>query len=88
MYVELPDVGAEFDKGDSFGSVESVKAASDLYLPVGGTILEVNEKLNDEPSLINSDAESGGWICKIEIKDPAEAETLMDSTAYEEFSQQ
>ena len=84
VYIDLPEVGDTFDKGDSFGSVESVKAASDVYCPVGGKIVEVNSKLSDEPSLVNSEAESGAWFVKIEIKDPAELEGLLDPAQYKE----
>ena len=75
-------MGDEFEKGDSFGSVESVKAASDVYCPVGGTIVEINDKLSDEPGLVNSDAEGGAWFIKIEIKDKSELDGLLDPAAY------
>jgi glycine cleavage system H protein len=85
VYVELPDVGASFDKGAAFGVVESVKAASDIYMPVGGAITEVNKALEDNPELINSSPYDEGWIIKFTIKDAAEAGDLMDSAAYIQY---
>jgi len=84
VFVELPSVGDEFDSGDSFGSVESVKAASDVYAPVSGTIIEINENLDDSPELVNSSAEDEAWFVKIEMNDTAEVNDLMDEVAYEE----
>lgn len=84
MFVDLPEVGDEFEKGDSFGSVESVKAASDVYAPVSGKVVEVNEALSDEPGLVNSSAEEGAWFIKIEVSDKGELEDLMDAAAYKE----
>merc|ERR1711879_1855 len=83
VYVDLPEVGDDFEKGDSFGSVESVKAASDVYCPVSGTVTEVNEVLSDEPGVVNKEAEEGGWFIKIELSSPEEVEELMTETAYE-----
>jgi glycine cleavage system H protein len=82
--VDLPEVGDSFEKGDSFGSVESVKAASDVYAPVSGTILEVNEGLSDEPGIVNSSPEENGWFIKIEMDDESELEDLMKPDAYKE----
>lgn len=82
-FVELPPVGASFNKGDTFGVVESVKAASDLYMPVTGEIVEINESLENEPQQINEDAYHSGWILKVKINDPSELESLMDYTAYQ-----
>jgi glycine cleavage system H protein len=82
--VDLPEVGDDFEKGDSFGSVESVKAASDVYVPISGTCVEINETLSDEPGLVNSDAESNAWFIKMEISDESELESLMDAAAYKE----
>ncbi|MGK3737420.1 MAG: glycine cleavage system H protein [Bacillariaceae sp.] len=79
----MPDVGDEFDAGDSFGSVESVKAASDVYAPVSGTVVEINEALNDSPELVNSSAEGDAWFIKIEMTDTSETNKLMDETDYE-----
>lgn len=84
VFVDLPEVGDEFDKGDSFGSVESVKAASDVYAPVSGTVVEINEKLNDDPGLVNSEAEGEAWFIKIEIKDKSELDDMMSADAYKE----
>jgi glycine cleavage system H protein len=82
VFIDLPEVGDEFDKGDSFGSVESVKAASDVYAPVGGRVVEINDKLSDEPGLVNTDAEGDAWFMKIEIKKPSELDGLLDAAAY------
>ena len=82
-YVQLPKVGATFAAGQTFGVVESVKAASDLYLPVAGTILEVNTALDAAPETVNQDAYTGGWILKLKLADPASVSTLLDAAAYE-----
>ncbi len=81
VYVDMPEVDDEFEAGEEFGAVESVKAASDLFMPVGGTVVEVNENLVDNPRLINEDA-IANWIIKIEIADPAQLDELMDEEAY------
>ena len=83
-YVDLPDVDDEFEKGEEFGALESVKAASDLYCPVSGTVIEVNEALDDEPEKINEDA-FGSWIIKVRMSDPGELEGLLDAAAYTKF---
>jgi len=85
VYVELPSVGDSIKKGDSFGSVESVKAASDLYTPVGGTVTEVNSALEDSPELINSDPYGKGWIVKLKLAGAPDLSGLMDATAYAEY---
>jgi len=85
VFVELPEVGAHVEKGNAFGAVESVKAASDLLLPVSGTVVEVNDQLNDEPELLNSSPYDKGWIIKIQVDDASEAESLMDADAYAEY---
>jgi glycine cleavage system H protein len=82
VFVELPDVGVELAKGKPFGTVESVKAQSDLNMPVSGKIIAVNDKLKDQPELLNSAPYGDGWIIKIEVKDAAEAGDLMDAAAY------
>jgi glycine cleavage system H protein len=82
VFMELPDVGAEFAKGKSFGTVESVKAASDLVMPVSGTVIAINEALRTQPELINASPYGEGWIIKIQVKDAAEANDLMDADAY------
>jgi glycine cleavage system H protein len=83
VFVELPEVGATFDTGDSFGTVESVKAVSDLYTPVGGEILEVNEVLNDQPEKINEDPYGEGWIVKLHVSD--EGSRLLSASDYEKL---
>jgi glycine cleavage system H protein len=84
VFVESPKVGDKIEKGKVFGSVESVKAVSDLYAPVSGTVTAVNEELASAPEKINTDAHAA-WIMKIELSDAAEAEGLMDAAAYEAF---
>ncbi len=84
VYVDLPEVDDEVSAGEEFGAVESVKAASDLNSPVSGTVVEVNEALEDTPELINKDAFEN-WIIKVELSDKAELDNLMDAKAYEEF---
>jgi glycine cleavage system H protein len=83
--VELPHVGAQVQKDGAVGVVESVKAASDLYSPVSGEILGVNEALSGKPELVNQDAEGAGWIYKIKLAKPSELDTLMDRDAYLAF---
>ncbi len=82
VYVELPNVGAKLSKGDEVAVIESVKAASELYSPVSGEVVEVNEALNDEPALVNSDAQGGGWIFKISLSDKSELDEMMDEATY------
>lgn len=84
VYVDMPDVDDEVEAGDDFGAVESVKAASDLTSPVSGTVVEVNEALEEAPELINKDA-FGNWIIKLQLSDKTELDRLMDAKAYEEF---
>ena len=84
VYVDMPDVDDDVEAGAEFGAVESVKAASDLYSPVSGTVVEVNEALEDAPELINQDAYES-WIIKVEMSDQSELDNLMDAAAYEEF---
>lgn len=84
VYVDMPDVDDDVEAGTEFGAVESVKAASDLISPVSGTVIEVNESLEDAPELINQDAYEN-WIIKVELSDKAELDNLMDAKAYEEF---
>ena len=81
-YVDMPEVDDELAAGDEFGAVESVKAASDLYSPVSGIVIEVNEELEDAPELLNVDA-FANWIMKVQMSDPSELESLMDAAAYE-----
>ena len=84
VYVDMPEVDDEVAAGEEFGAVESVKAASDLYSPVSGTVVEINEALDDEPELINQDAFEN-WIIKVELSDKSELDALMDAKAYEAF---
>jgi glycine cleavage system H protein len=84
VYVDMPEVDDEVTAGEEFGAVESVKAASDLNAPVSGTVVEVNEALDDQPELINADAYAN-WIIKVEMSNPTELEQLMDAAAYEQF---
>jgi glycine cleavage system H protein len=82
VFVELPETGSSFDKGEEFGSVESVKAVSELYMPLSGEIVEINPDLEDAPEQVNSDPYGSGWMLKIKIADMAEFEALMDKDAY------
>jgi glycine cleavage system H protein len=82
VFVELPEEGATFEAGDSFGTVESVKAVSDLYSPVGGEVVEVNEALNDSPEKINEDPYGDGWIIKLRISDEGD---LLSASDYEQL---
>jgi len=81
-YVQLPKVGAVLKAGETFGTVESVKAASDLYCPAGGTVTEVNASLAQAPETVNRDPYGAGWLLKLKLSDPAEAAALMDAAAY------
>jgi glycine cleavage system H protein len=85
VFVDLPAVGATFKKGDVAGVVESVKAASDLFIPVSGEIVEVNEALRADPSLANSDPLGAGWFFRMALADPAETSALLDQAAYDEL---
>lgn len=82
VFIELPEAGAQLTQFGTFGVVESVKAVSDLYSPVSGTVVEVNEALRDAPELLNSDPFGEGWIARVELGDAAELEGLMDADAY------
>ena len=84
VYVDMPEVDDEVTAGEEFGAVESVKAASDLMSPVSGTVVEINEALEDTPELVNQDAYEN-WIIKVEMSDKSELDNLMDAAAYEEF---
>jgi glycine cleavage system H protein len=84
VFVDLPKPGSKVEKGKVFGSVESVKAVSDLYSPVTGTVLEVNEELATAPEKINADAH-GAWLLKVEMAEPAEVDQLLDAADYEKF---
>ena len=84
VYVDMPEVDDEVTAGEEFGAVESVKAASDLISPVSGTVVEINEDLEDQPELVNEDAYAN-WIIKVELSDKGDLDNLMDAAAYEEF---
>lgn len=82
VFVDLPEVEAEIEAGDSFSLVESVKAASDIYAPISGEIVEINEELEDSPELINEEPYEGGWIVKVKMSDPSELDNLKDAEEY------
>jgi glycine cleavage system H protein len=84
-FVELPGEGSEVKQGDSVSVVDSVKAASDIYTPVSGTVTEVNGELEEQPELVNSDAENDGWLFRVTIADSAELGSLMDKVAYDAY---
>jgi glycine cleavage system H protein len=85
VFVELPEIGKRFDKGAEAAVIESVKAASEVYAPVSGEVLEINEPLADNPALVNEAPTGDGWFLKIRISDSAELDTLMDEDAYLKF---
>lgn len=87
VYVEMPEVGDSFEKGEVFGVVESVKAASDVYLPVAGEIVELNPELEDSPDLVNRDPYGEGWFVKFVVEDADELDGLMDARAYQQFAE-
>jgi glycine cleavage system H protein len=86
VFVELPAVGSVFAQKETAGVVESVKAAADVYMPVSGEVIEVNEALRDDPSLANSDPLGAGWFFKVKIADASQLDALMDETSYTKFS--
>ncbi len=88
VYLELPDAGEQFEEGDTFGVVESVKAAADLYMPVSGEIVAVNEALMDEPEAINDDPYGKAWMVRVRISDTSQLEGLMDAEAYRAYCEQ
>ncbi len=88
VFVELPEIGAKFSKGDAFGVVESVKAASDVFIPMSGEIIEVNKQLDDNPSLVNESPFGEGWLIKFRPSDPAEYDALMDAVGYKKFTEE
>ena len=85
VFVELPDVGTELTRGASFGTVESVKAVSDLFAPIGGEVLERNDDLAAKPELVNDDPYDGGWMVRLRLTDPAEVDRLLGPEAYDVF---
>jgi len=85
VYVELPKVGEKFEITEPFGSVESVKAVSEIYMPLTGSVVEVNQKLNDAPELVNSDPYGDGWMIVIKMDNPAQVDGLLNSAEYEDY---
>jgi glycine cleavage system H protein len=85
VFVELPPVGAKLEKGKSLGSVESVKAVSDIYAPASGQVVEANAELQNKPEAINNDPHGAGWLVKVKLANPADISSLMDAAAYEAF---
>ncbi len=85
VYVELPSVGTIVKQNEPFGAVDSCKASSELFAPISGEVLEVNEGLEESPELVNQDPYGEGWMIKVRLSDPSEAENLMNASAYEEF---
>jgi len=85
VYIELPAVGDKISKDDPFGVVESVKAVSDIYAPVSGTVIEVNEDLPESPEVVNEDPYGDGWLVKVQMNDPTDLDDLMDNNEYEEL---
>jgi glycine cleavage system H protein len=84
VFVELPDGGAQFGKMDVFGTIEAVKAVSDLYCPLEGEIVAVNDELDDDPSIVNSDPYGAGWMIKLKLADPSEVSSLLSADSYAE----
>lgn len=85
VFVELPDIGDTFEKGEEFGTLESVKAVSEIFMPVSGKVVTINDALSEEPELINQEPYNSGWLIEIEPEDPDELHTLMTSTEYMEM---
>jgi glycine cleavage system H protein len=85
VYVELPQVGQEVKAGDVVGTIESVKAVSEIFAPVAGTVLEGNQALDETPEAVNQDPHGNGWYCKLRLADPAELETLLDADGYQKL---
>ncbi|TVR89380.1 MAG: glycine cleavage system protein GcvH [Spirochaetaceae bacterium] len=86
VFVELPELGSSFNKGDAFGVVESVKAASDVYMPISGEIVEINGDLEDSPETVNSDPFGAGWLIKVKPSNPDELEALLSADDYKRFT--
>ena len=86
VYVELPKVGEDFAANESFGSVESVKAVSEVFSPISGTVAEVNESLNDEPEKVNGDPDGDGWMIKVNMSSHGEVDSLLTAAEYEDFT--
>ncbi|MGE0641273.1 MAG: glycine cleavage system protein GcvH [Thermoanaerobaculia bacterium] len=88
VFVELPEVGHVFDAGDEIGTIESVKAVAEIYTPLAGEIVEVNEALRDDPELVNEDPHADGWLVRVKFSASSSLDELMDADAYLEFTQQ
>ena len=86
VFVELPEVGAQVESGGEIGTIESVKAVAELYSPVDGEIVEINEDIEDSPELVNDDPHGSGWLVKIRLTDPSQFEDLMDGAGYTDFT--
>ena len=87
VFVELPEVGQTFDVGDEIGTIESVKAVSEIYAPVAGEVVEVNGELDDAPENVNESAHDDGWLCKIRMSNAADLEALMKADEYQEMTE-
>jgi len=85
VFVELPQVGTQLEQGDELGSIESVKAVSELFAPISGEVVEVNEALSEKPELVNTDPYGDGWMVRIKLATPEEVSELMDAEEYEEY---
>jgi glycine cleavage system H protein len=85
VFVELPESGSEFSQGDTVGTIESVKAVADLFIPVSGEIVEINEAVVDNPEIVNNDPLDEGWLMKVRLSDPTEIDQLLDAAAYGEL---
>ena len=85
VFVDLPQVGSQIEAGDEFGSIESVKAVSELFAPVSGEVVEINEALADRPELVNSDPYGEGWMVRVRLTDASQVEVLLDAAAYEQL---
>lgn len=85
VYVDLPSVGDTVEAGEPFGEIESVKSVSELYAPLSGEVVEVNEALSDTPETVNTDPYAAGWMIKVRMEDPSQAEALLSASAYDEF---
>jgi glycine cleavage system H protein len=85
VYVELPKAGDKFEAGEPFGSVESVKAVSEIYMPLSGSVVEVNESLNDEPERVNTDPYGDGWMIRMKMDNPSQVDGLLSSIEYEDY---
>jgi glycine cleavage system H protein len=85
VYVELPKVGDKFEAAEPFGSVESVKAVSEIYMPLSAEVLAINETLNEEPQLVNEDPYGAGWMIRVKMSNPAEADALLSAIEYEDY---